>query len=136
MVRGRRGAILVVDDDEDLSAAMKDLLEENGFAVKVAHSGGEALAVLRGRARIAVAIVDLMMPGLDGWDLVQEIRQKSEWAQVGIIATSAKGKSPVAGADRFMAKPLRADELLCALLELCEAGPRLRARPRGDSPAS
>ena len=67
------GAVLIVDDDNDVRSALAELLEEEGFSVEGAANGREALALLRGgTVHPAVILLDLMMPGMDGWDFRHE----------------------------------------------------------------
>ena len=88
------GAILIVDDDNDVRSALSELLEEEGFSVKGAPNGREALALLRGgTVHPAVILLDLMMPGMDGWDFRSEQMRDPQLAAVPVVIVSASGFS-------------------------------------------
>src|SRR5215831_14973272 len=96
VVRSRMssGAILIVEDDNDVRSALSELLEEEGFSVEGAHNGREALARLRGgTVHPAVILLDLMMPGMDGWDFRSEQMRDPELAAVPVVVVSASGFS-------------------------------------------
>jgi CheY-like chemotaxis protein len=86
-------AILIVDDDNDVRNALSELLEEEGFSVEGAPNGREALARLRGGAHPAVILLDLMMPGMDGWDFRSEQMRDPQLAAVPVVIVSASGFS-------------------------------------------
>src|SRR5436305_4151442 len=88
------GAILIVDDDSDVRAALSELLEDEGFSVEGAPNGREALARLRqGQVHPAVILLDLMMPGMDGWDFRSEQMRDPQLAAVPVVIVSASGFS-------------------------------------------
>ena len=70
--------VLVVEDEEDLREMMREALELNGYAVVTAEDGRQALAQLSGIAQLCLVLIDLLMPGMNGWDLFQELRRRSE----------------------------------------------------------
>ncbi|MEM7802053.1 MAG: response regulator, partial [Chloroflexota bacterium] len=65
--------ILVVDDDKEIAAILRDYLEQAGFGVLLAHSGKAALDTLR-HARPDLLLLDLMLPDRDGWEITRQIR--------------------------------------------------------------
>src|SRR5689334_11707052 len=69
--------ILVVDDDQGLATTLQEFLEREGYPVQVALSGGEALAMVEGNSHIAIALVDLMMPGMDGLAVMEELHRRN-----------------------------------------------------------
>ena len=88
------GAVLIVDDDNDVRSALAELLEEEGFSVEGAPNGREALALLRGgTVHPAVILLDLMMPGMDGWDFRHEQMRDPKLAAVPVVIVSASGFS-------------------------------------------
>jgi signal transduction histidine kinase/CheY-like chemotaxis protein/CHASE3 domain sensor protein len=120
-LEGRR--ILVVEDDVRNIFALTSLLEPKGARIEIARNGREALDVLsrsQGQAGNAVDLVlmDIMMPEMDGLTAMREIRKRSEWKKLPIIALTAKAmrddqeKCLAAGANDYIAKPLDVEKLL------------------------
>jgi two-component system, OmpR family, KDP operon response regulator KdpE len=106
--------VLVVDDDAEVRQLLRDVLEEQGYAVQAAACGEEALeqAVL---APPDVVILDLMLPDMSGLEICKALR---DWSQVPIIALSAKTQARTKaetldqGADAYITKPFKLEELL------------------------
>ncbi|XYH96665.1 AAA family ATPase [Sorangium sp. So ce1128] len=119
---GKRRSILVVDDNADNRALLRDLLEPIGFELLEAGSGERALALTRERTP-DIIVMDLAMPGMDGFEATRRLRQRPELARTVIIASSAsiseaaRQTSLSAGCDDFLPKPVQAG----ALLELLRA---------------
>src|SRR5213596_2194326 len=88
MATTRKGAILVVDDEEIMREILETLLTREGYEVRVAASGGEGLELARALPFDA-AIVDIMMPGLDGIATLDELKRIDEDLAVIIIAEMA-----------------------------------------------
>jgi CheY-like chemotaxis protein/signal transduction histidine kinase len=120
-LEGRR--VLIVEDDVRNVFALSSVLEPKGIAVSIARNGREALDVLaRSRQeaapRIDLVLMDIMMPEMDGLTAMREIRKRSEWKNLPIIALTAKAmtddhdKSLAAGANDYIAKPLDVERLL------------------------
>ena len=107
--------ILVVDDDKNIRFVMKEVLEANQYTVFTACDGEEAFEVMV-KEHIDLAIVDIMMPRLDGYEFTKELREFND--ELPVLMVSAKQlpedrkKGFVAGIDDFMAKPIDTDELL------------------------
>lgn len=107
--------ILVVDDDKNIRFTMKEVLEANGYTVFTADDGNEAFEVLA-EEHIDLAIVDIMMPNLDGYQFTEEIRSMNN--DFPILMVSAKQlpedrkRGFLAGIDDYMSKPLDMEELL------------------------
>ena len=85
--------ILVVDDDASIRAAMRELLETEGYDVTEAANGLAALGKLRAGLRPAVILLDLMMPVMDGWDLRTEQLRDPELAAIPVLIVTAAGFS-------------------------------------------
>lgn len=81
--------VLVVDDDEDLRDTICDVLRDAGRLVVCAANGGEALTLLGTMPPPCVALIDLMMPVMSGWQLVESIRRRTELAALPIVIMSA-----------------------------------------------
>jgi CheY-like chemotaxis protein len=128
---GKRRAILVVDDNADNRALLRELLQPIGFELLEAESGERALALALERTP-DVILMDLAMPGMDGFEATRRLRQRPELARTVIIASSAsiseaeRQTSLSAGCDDFLPKPVQAG----ALLELLRATLRLEWKRR------
>jgi CheY-like chemotaxis protein len=112
--------ILVVDDDEDIREALKDLLASDGYQVDVAENGRDALAFMRRRGRPDLVLLDLMMPVMNGWEFLREKSRDDELNGVPVLVVTA---NPVPleddGVTAVMQKPLRFDRLRIAIEKLC-----------------
>ena len=112
--------ILVVDDNEDAAEAIAALLELEGHSVRTAASGRQALALL-GEFEADVAVLDIGLPDLDGYQLARAIRADPRTAATRLVALTGYGREPDrelsrrAGFDRHLVKPADIDELLAAL---------------------
>ncbi len=110
--------ILIVEDDNDISHMLKELLQQNGYETAQAFSGTEALFYIE-KELPAALILDLMLPGMNGEDLLSKI--KKEHPEVAVIISSAKEDIQTrvsllrAGADDYIVKPFDVDELLARL---------------------
>ena len=84
-------AVLLVDDDLDIREALTDILEDRGFHVTSAANGREALTVLRsGNVSPSAILLDLMMPVMDGFQFLAEMRKVPEWREIPVIVVTAK----------------------------------------------
>jgi len=115
-----RDLVIVVDDDEDIARFIQVNLEMDGFAVIVASDGAEALGLIV-EYRPDLAVVDLMMPGMDGLDLTRRIRANPATSALPVIMLTAKGLSVdkvvglTAGADDYLVKPFDTTELVARI---------------------
>jgi DNA-binding response OmpR family regulator len=106
--------ILVVDDDPDIRGLVRELLERRGFAVTEAKDGQEALRTFFSR-RPDLVVLDVSMPGLDGWQTLERIRELSDAPVVMLTAKATeleKTRGLRAGADDYVTKPFGRQELL------------------------
>jgi DNA-binding response OmpR family regulator len=100
--------ILIADDDATLRKLLRDILKKQGYDVAEAANGREAIDVFFGRESADLVILDVMMPVYDGWEVLEEIRQRSD---VPVIMLTALGderhevKGLSHGADDYIAKP-------------------------------
>jgi CheY-like chemotaxis protein/two-component sensor histidine kinase len=112
---------LLVDDDARNIFALSSVLERRGMEVLTASTGSEALAVLNSRSDVAIVLMDIMMPGMDGYETTQAIRAKPGFRRLPILALTAKAmkgdreKCLEAGASDYLAKPVNVEQLLSAL---------------------
>ena len=111
------GKILVVDDDKNICELLRLYLEKEGYSVILAHDGEEALLKFD-TLRPELILLDIMLPGLDGWQVCREIRKKS---QVPIIMLTAKGETfdkvlgLELGADDYVVKPFDTKEIIARI---------------------
>jgi DNA-binding response OmpR family regulator len=115
--------ILVVDDDQDLRESIAEVLSEAGFAVTEADRGEEALEHLAHK-NLDLILLDLIMPGLSGLELMGRIREKSPRMPVIMITAFASVDNAVAamrqGASDYITKPFRIDALLASVGRVLE----------------
>src|SRR5262245_52600735 len=106
--------ILVVDDDEMIQESIREVLADEGYEVALAQSGVEALAQLRNGDRPALILLDLMMPGMDGWQFRAEQKRDPTLREIPVVVITAAGSSvkSTIDADEFMTKPVRLEDLL------------------------
>ena len=109
----RPAKILIVDDDPDIRDSLGEALREEGYEVIQFSGAREALDYLRGGARIDVILLDLFMPGLDGWDFRAEQKADPRTAGIPVISLSAGGK--LVDVACSLRKPVTLDEILRAI---------------------
>jgi CheY-like chemotaxis protein len=113
--------VLLVDDDARNIFALSSVLERRGMHVLTATTGREAIALLESTSDVAIVLMDIMMPEMDGYQTMEVIRKKSEFRRLPIIALTAKAmkgdreKCLEAGASDYLAKPVNTEQLLSAL---------------------
>ncbi len=113
--------VLVVDDDMRNIFALSSVLERRGMAVLTAGTGREAISILESTPDVAIVLMDIMMPEMDGYATMQVIRQNVSFRRLPIIALTAKAmkgdreKCLEAGASEYLAKPVNTEQLLSAL---------------------
>jgi CheY-like chemotaxis protein/two-component sensor histidine kinase len=113
--------VLVVDDDMRNIFALSSVLERRGMQVLTAGTGREAISMLESTPDVAIVLMDIMMPEMDGYATMQVIRQNPSFRRLPIIALTAKAmkgdreKCLEAGASEYLAKPVNTEQLLSAL---------------------
>ncbi|MCK7593263.1 HAMP domain-containing protein [Pseudomarimonas salicorniae] len=113
--------VMVVDDDIRNIFALSSILERQGMKVLTASNGQEAIDRLGETPEIALILMDIMMPDMDGYQTMREIRRDSRFRSLPIIALTAKAmkgdreKCLEAGASDYIAKPVHTDQLLAML---------------------
>lgn len=109
--------LLLIDDDRDLCAMLEELLAGEGFAVASVHSGPAALAHLE-QHRVDLAVLDVMLPGMSGFDVLRALRRRSA---VPVLMLTARGDAVdrivglEVGADDYLAKPFHPRELIARI---------------------
>jgi CheY-like chemotaxis protein len=113
--------VLVVDDDVRNIFALSSVLERRGMDVITAGTGREAIAKLETTPDVAIVLMDIMMPEMDGYETMRTIRQNPSLQRLPIIALTAKAmkgdreKCLEAGASEYLAKPVNTEQLLSSL---------------------
>jgi chemosensory pili system protein ChpA (sensor histidine kinase/response regulator) len=107
--------VMIVDDDEQIREALRDVLEHEGFAVVEAANGHEALTYLTTHPPPAVVLFDLSMPVMDGWELAQRLRSDARTAGIPMIVLTARGSHWGYPTDRVLRKPFDVRQLLDTL---------------------
>jgi HAMP domain-containing protein/CheY-like chemotaxis protein/signal transduction histidine kinase len=113
--------VLLVDDDSRNIFALSSALERRGMNVLTATTGAEAIASIEATPALAIVLMDIMMPEMDGYQTIEKIRQDRAYRRLPIIALTAKAmkgdreKCLQAGASDYLAKPVNTEQLLSAL---------------------
>ncbi len=113
--------VLLVDDDARNIFALSSVLERRGMRVLTATTGSEAIALVESTPDLAIVLMDIMMPEMDGYQTIQVIRGRPGFRRLPIIALTAKAmkgdreKCLEAGASDYLAKPVNTEQLLSAL---------------------
>ena len=109
-------AILVVDDNEDNAHIIRDYLEARGYPISVAYNGDEAMALFES-VKPSIVLLDVMMPGRDGWQVCREMKASEAGANVRVVMVTAlqdwmdKRQALETGADDFVEKPFELAKL-------------------------
>lgn len=111
-----RGAVMVVDDDDDIRETIVLLLQGAGYETLESHSGRDALARLRAGREVAVILLDLRMPDMSGTDVVQELKGDPRLARIPVVVMSGDNAACAIatglGADACLVKPIELTTLL------------------------
>ena len=122
-----KGQILVVDDEPHIRRVLSAILGQCGYGVSLACDGAEGLDVLRDTP-VDLVILDLMMPGANGLEILSVIRADPARAQTPVIILTAKGQDTdrdaalSGGADDFLTKPFSPKKLIARIEEILDRG--------------
>lgn len=111
-----RTKILVVDDNRDNVEILRAFLESRGYSIAVAEDGKAALGMLE-EVNPALVLLDVMMPGIDGWQVCRTIKNHPEFGHIRVMMVTAKGgfedkyEGMRSGADDYVVKPIDLKEL-------------------------
>lgn len=112
--------ILIADDEPNIVISLEYLLQREGYRVLVARDGQEALDTLRA-APPDLVLLDVMLPGVSGFDVCQKIRENPSWNGIRVLMLTAKGrdvemsKGMALGADAYITKPFSTKDLLAQI---------------------
>ena len=111
----RRPNVLVVDDDDSIREVIAEVLRDEGYDVACAGNGEQALAEMRKERRPDLVLLDLMMPVMSGWELLELLEVTPELSQIPVVVVSAMSAP---GAWESLAKPIDLDRLLATVSRL------------------
>ena len=115
--------ILIVDDEPNIVIPLQFLMEQHGYRVLVAQSGEEALESIS-KEKPDLILLDIILPGVDGFEVCEIVRLNPEWRNTKIIFLTAKGrdvdiaKGMVLGADEYITKPFSNQLIIDAVTKL------------------
>lgn len=110
-----------IDDDEEMGRAVRLMLDMLGYSVRLFHNVRDAARILQYGERPNVLILDVNMPEISGWDMLEFIRRNSRWDDLPLIMLSSEfaevqiDRALEMGADAYVVKPVMIDELEAAL---------------------
>ncbi|APR77315.1 response regulator [Minicystis rosea] len=112
--------VLVVDDDDDIRQCLREVLADEGYRVETAVHGRQALDVLERGERPCLMLLDLMMPVMDGTELLAHVRADPDLAEIPVVIVSAaNGPMPSDGV-RVLRKPVALDDVLHEVERFCQ----------------
>lgn len=117
--------VLLVEDEANIIEAMRFLLSREGWEVDVHSDGATAVETIRDK-RPDLVVLDYMLPGKNGLDILTELRADAEFARLPILMLTARGQSrdramaEQAGVSRFMTKPFSNSEVIIAVRDLVQ----------------
>lgn len=120
----RKVPLLLLEDEEDVVMILQFFLEREGFAVTVARDGREAEKMIRETRPPEIVIMDIMLPYVDGFQLITQLRGLDAWREVPVLMLTAKAEERDivrglnAGANDYMVKPFKTKELLARIRRL------------------
>jgi DNA-binding response OmpR family regulator len=103
--------VLIIDDDPDIRDAVTEVLTLDGHEVYSAAEGEQGLVRCR-VVRPDLVLLDLMMPGMNGWDFLKSLRRDEELSRIPVVVVSALGRVPELPVSGFLPKPFGLDALL------------------------
>jgi len=113
--------VLIVDDDMRNIFALSNILESVGVETEIANNGAEAIEILSTIDKVDLVLMDIMMPVMDGYEAMEEIRKTDKYKDLPIVALTAKAMKGdkeaciAAGANEYMSKPIDKNRLISLL---------------------
>lgn len=111
--------ILVVEDDVDIRGCFREMLEDEGYAVSTAENGERALEVLSHIERPCLMLVDLLMPIMNGIELIENLRSRPDLAKIPVVVVSAASTAQPPRGVPLLKKPVGYDTLLREVQKYC-----------------
>lgn len=122
------GVALVVEDDDQIAYLLRFILEREGFRVEFASDGRAAVALIESLAPPSLAMLDVMLPHVDGYQLLDMIRARADWQAVPVLMLTAKSQEKDivraldSGASDYLVKPFKPDELRARIKRMVRVG--------------
>ncbi len=122
--------VVLVEDETNIAEAIRFLLGREGWRVEILANGTAAVEVIQ-KARPDLVMLDVMLPGKSGFEILRELRADPKMADLPILMLTARGQArdreiaEHAGVSRFMTKPFSNEEMLSAVRELTATGPAI-----------
>jgi CheY-like chemotaxis protein len=104
-----RASVLVVDDDEAIRDVIAEVLRDEGYSVICAENGAEALRAIGRERHPDLVLLDLMMPVMSGWEVLEHLQESEELKRIPVVIVSAM---TAPGVSEHLAKPIDLDRLL------------------------
>ncbi len=111
----RRRSVLIVDDDEAIRQVIAEVLRDEGYDVVCAENGAQALRELYKENRPDVMLLDLMMPVMSGWEVLEELQASDTLSRIPVVVVSAMSAP---GVSEHLSKPIDLDDLLTTVERL------------------
>ncbi len=117
--------VLIVDDEPNIVISLEFLMKQDGYELRVARDGNQALEELE-KFRPDLVLLDVMLPYKSGFEICQKIKERPEWRDMKIILLTAKGreadvtKGMALGADAYITKPFSTKELVAKVRDILE----------------
>ena len=127
MTANKRGKVLLVDDEPNILRVLEFLVKQEGYQVAKASNGEQALRLVQS-FRPNIVVLDVMMPGMDGYEVASNIRSNPDFQHLAIIFLTAKGtqqdrfKGYESGGEVYMTKPFDNETLIATINEAFEFG--------------
>ena len=121
--------VLVVEDNDEIGYLVQFLLERDGFYVQLARDGRAAEQMIATMPLPSLVVLDVMLPFIDGLQLLGQIRHRKEWERIPVLMLTAKAQENYivraleAGASDYVVKPFQPNELLARVRRLIKAIP-------------
>ena len=115
---------LVAEDDDQMAEVLRFILQREGYSVQVAPDGRTAQQLIATAPAPAIVLLDIMLPHVDGYELLARLRGTESWRGVPVVIVSARSQEQDivrgldAGADDYLAKPFKPDELRARIRRL------------------
>jgi CheY-like chemotaxis protein len=103
--------VLVIEDDEDVRLLIMKRMSSLGFAVRDAATGEEGMQVATGEPIPDLVVLDIMLPGIDGWEVLRRLRSDTRLVEVPVLVTSIRDPNGGEQPDGYLVKPFRASHL-------------------------
>jgi CheY-like chemotaxis protein len=119
MINAKPHTILIVEDEEDLRELMRESLELTGYSVVTAEEGQDALQKIDRIDHLCLVLLDLLMPGMNGWDFFEKMRARPGLASIPVIVHSSASNRAPAGVTHVLQKPVTFERHISVVGEYC-----------------